>query len=288
MRDDVGAGLVAHPAGATEVIGVAVCDDHRVHPADRDAGGGEAGAQLLERRPAGQTGVDERDAALVGDDVAVDVAEAGHVDRQLAAQHTGRHLGDLRDSVLLLLATGAVGHRSSVRLHRLPRRPVTRSPGGVGVVRGRLVRRVAAAVVDPSAPPAGSRSSGSRRRRAGARRGARRCPTCSLPCSPQLRPGDELVVVDDHSSDGTADVAAAHGATVVAAPALPSGWVGKPHACWIGAGATTAPLLVFLDADVRPGPDLLDGLAAVDRRPTPSSRCSHGTTRRARPRWPAS
>ena len=55
----------------------------------------------------------------------------------------------------------------------------------------------------------------------------------------------------------------AHGATVVAAPDLPPGWVGKPHACWIGAAATTAPVLVFLDADVRPGPHLLDGLAAA-------------------------
>jgi 4,4'-diaponeurosporenoate glycosyltransferase len=84
----------------------------------------------------------------------------------------------------------------------------------------------------------------------------------------QLRSGDELVVVDDHSTDETAAVAAALGATVLAAPALPAGWVGKPHACWQGAAATSAPTLVFLDADVRPGPDLLDGLAAaLDRTP---------------------
>ena len=96
-----------------------------------------------------------------------------------------------------------------------------------------------------------------------ARDEAEALPHLLAPLLPQLRPGDELVVVDDHSSDGTAAVAAAHGVTVVAAPALPPGWVGKPHACWIGADATTAPLLVFLDADVRPGPDLLDGLAAA-------------------------
>ncbi len=80
---------------------------------------------------------------------------------------------------------------------------------------------------------------------------------------PQLRPGDELVVVDDHSSDGTAAVARAAGARVVPAPPLPPGWVGKPHACATGAAATTAATLVFLDADVRPGPGLLDGLAAA-------------------------
>lgn len=79
----------------------------------------------------------------------------------------------------------------------------------------------------------------------------------------QLRPGDELVVVDDHSSDATAELARAGGARVHAASSLPSGWLGKPHACHEGAVATTAPLLVFVDADVRPAPDLLDRIAAA-------------------------
>ncbi len=77
----------------------------------------------------------------------------------------------------------------------------------------------------------------------------------------QLRPGDELVVVDDHSTDSTADVAERLGARVVHPPDLPDGWLGKPHACWTGANTTTAPLLLFVDADVRPAPDLLDRLA---------------------------
>ena len=85
----------------------------------------------------------------------------------------------------------------------------------------------------------------------------------------QLRPGDELVVVDDHSDDGTAAVASGAGARVVAAPPVPTGWLGKPHACWIGTSATDAPLLLFLDADVSPAPDLLDRVAAeVEVHPT--------------------
>jgi 4,4'-diaponeurosporenoate glycosyltransferase len=93
-------------------------------------------------------------------------------------------------------------------------------------------------------------------------------PHLLAPLLAQLRPGDELVVVDDHSTDDTAGVATRLGARVIAAPDLPAGWVGKPHACWTGAAATDAPTLVFLDADVRPGDHLLDGLAAaVDAEP---------------------
>ena len=79
----------------------------------------------------------------------------------------------------------------------------------------------------------------------------------------QMRSGDQLVVVDDHSDDDTSDVATRFGAQVVHPPALPDGWLGKPHACWHGARSTTAPLLLFVDADVRPAPDLLDRIASA-------------------------
>jgi 4,4'-diaponeurosporenoate glycosyltransferase len=89
------------------------------------------------------------------------------------------------------------------------------------------------------------------------------------PLSRGRRDGDEIVVVDDHSSDGTGAVAAGfEGVRVLAAPDLPDGWLGKPHACWHGASATSSPILLFLDADVRPPDDLLDRVAAaVERTP---------------------
>lgn len=62
--------------------------------------------------------------------------------------------------------------------------------------------------------------------------------------------GLDVVVVDDQSDDGTADVARAAGVRVVAAPDLPDGWTGKSWACWTGATETTGRILVFLDADI--------------------------------------
>ena len=96
-----------------------------------------------------------------------------------------------------------------------------------------------------------------------ARNEADALPHLIPPLAAQLRTGDELVVVDDHSDDATATIAASGGAVVVESPPLPTGWLGKPHACATGAAATTAPVLVFLDADVRPAGDLLDRLAAA-------------------------
>ena len=96
-----------------------------------------------------------------------------------------------------------------------------------------------------------------------ARDEARSIPHLLRPLVAQRRPGDRILVVDDHSSDGTARVARAFDVDVVTPPSPTNGWLGKPNACWHGASATDQPVLVFLDADVRPGPTLLADLAAA-------------------------
>jgi hypothetical protein len=70
-------------------------------------------------------------------------------------------------------------------------------------------------------------------------------------------PGLEVVVLDDASTDGTADVVRRVGAgdprlRLVPGAPLPPGWLGKPHACAQAAAAADprTSVLVFVDADV--------------------------------------
>jgi 4,4'-diaponeurosporenoate glycosyltransferase len=66
--------------------------------------------------------------------------------------------------------------------------------------------------------------------------------------SQPLKP-HQIIVVDDSSTDRTAELARQLGATVIPSPPLPEGWRGKTWACHQGAQAATGELLLFLDAD---------------------------------------
>lgn len=66
--------------------------------------------------------------------------------------------------------------------------------------------------------------------------------------SQSVRPR-EVIVVNDASTDRTAEIAAQHGARVINSQPLPDGWRGKTWACHQGAKAATGDLLLFLDAD---------------------------------------
>ncbi len=65
----------------------------------------------------------------------------------------------------------------------------------------------------------------------------------------------EIIVIDDNSADETAAVATEFGARVVRLDHLPTGWLGKPHACHQGALAATGDWLLFTDADTVHRPD---------------------------------
>jgi dolichol-phosphate mannosyltransferase len=95
-----------------------------------------------------------------------------------------------------------------------------------------------------------------------ARDEAERLPGCLRPLLADPDAG-EVIVVDDRSADGTAEVARALGARLVAGAELPPGWVGKPWALQQGLEAATGDVVVTLDADTRPGLGLLRALAAA-------------------------
>ena len=132
----------------------------------------------------------------------------------------------------------AVGWLLLWRVPRLDRRPPAAGPA-----------RPAVSVVVPARDEAGN------------------LPALLATLVPQLGAGDEVVVVDDASSDATAEVARRAGARVVTAPPLPRGWSGKQWACHAGAATAANPVLVFLDADTRLAAGGLDRIAAAGAAP---------------------
>jgi len=106
-----------------------------------------------------------------------------------------------------------------------------------------------------------------------ARNEAGRIAECLRSLLRQDYPGLQVIVVDDRSSDGTAEcvnnaLAGDHRCRVHRIEALPEGWGGKSHALWIGAGMADTPWLLFLDADCRVEPDGLSSALqyAIEQR----------------------
>jgi hypothetical protein len=103
VGDDVGLGHDAQPAGATEVVGVAVGDQHGVDPF---GGGAELGHPMLQRGEAGRirhARVDDGEPVGVLQQVAVDVSEPRQADGQLGPVHARSDLRDLVVGRQLLL-----------------------------------------------------------------------------------------------------------------------------------------------------------------------------------------
>ncbi|MHB1569491.1 MAG: glycosyltransferase family 2 protein, partial [Solirubrobacteraceae bacterium] len=75
---------------------------------------------------------------------------------------------------------------------------------------------------------------------------------------PLLRDGDELLIVDNASTDGTPEAARA---ALPGAKVIETGRnLGFAAGCHAGAEASDAPLLLFLNPDCRPRPDCLERL----------------------------
>lgn len=85
-------------------------------------------------------------------------------------------------------------------------------------------------------------------------------------------PDLQVVVVDDRSADGTPAILAAlaredRRLTIVPGSEPPEGWLGKPHALWLGSQAADGEILLFADADVRYDPRALrDAITVLEQR----------------------
>jgi chlorobactene glucosyltransferase len=85
-------------------------------------------------------------------------------------------------------------------------------------------------------------------------------------------PNFEVIVVDDQSTDGTREIldGLRRGDSrlrIARGKEPPEGWLGKPHALYLGACEATGEILLFVDADVRYDPRTLrEAVGFLERR----------------------
>ncbi len=75
----------------------------------------------------------------------------------------------------------------------------------------------------------------------------------------ELKP-EEIIVIDDHSTDKTAEISRKHGVKVISSKEIPQDWTGKTFALMQGASIAENERLIFLDADTRLSKDALGKL----------------------------
>ena len=95
-----------------------------------------------------------------------------------------------------------------------------------------------------------------------ARDEARNIGRCVRSALSATYPALEVIVVDDHSTDGTGQLAREAAGSdrrlrVIEPPSLPEGWFGKQWACASGAAVANGEILCFADADTEHSSDLV-------------------------------
>jgi chlorobactene glucosyltransferase len=103
-----------------------------------------------------------------------------------------------------------------------------------------------------------------------ARDEARNIERCLRSVLATTHPAVEVIVVDDHSHDGTGGLARAVAESdarvrVIVPPPLPDGWFGKQWACTAGAAVAEGEILLFTDADTEHAADLIPRAVNVVR-----------------------
>ncbi|MEO5904299.1 MAG: glycosyltransferase family 2 protein [Gemmatimonadaceae bacterium] len=105
-----------------------------------------------------------------------------------------------------------------------------------------------------------------------ARNEARNIEQCLRSVLTNAYPKLEVIVVDDHSTDDTGDIARGVAAgdsrvIVIGNANLPDGWFGKQWACVNGAKASHGEIICFADADTKQSSDLITrSVNAIQRR----------------------